>query len=242
VWHATADTGKVLRQHKNAVHAVTWSKDGKQLVSGDEDHAVLIWTPENDKAPQSITAGAPVRALALSANGKHLAVGTSTGYVEVYSPVGGKSIQTFERAGSPPQVTSLAWSPDNITLLSGRGNHSAQVWKVGAVNAVADYPGMAPINHVAFTPLGNSAVLSESDRSVRVFDLANGQLRSSVIVDGKQLAVISAAGHYRVHDEATYELVYVVQTAKGQETLSPKEFAAKYKFKNNPAAVMTMDK
>jgi len=36
--------------------------------------------------------------------------------------------------------------------------------------------------------------------------------------------------------------VYVVQTAKGQETLTPKDFVAKFKFRNNPAAVVLMDK
>lgn len=242
VWQATADAGKALRQHKATVNALVWSKDGKQLASGDEEHSVLLWTPDNDKAPQSITAGAPVRSLAWSINGKNLAVGIATGNVEVFTPVGGKSVQTFERGGSPPAVISLAWVPDSITLVAGRSNHTAQVWRVGSTNALADFPCMAPVTHVGLSPLGNSAVLSESDRSVRVFDLANGQLRSSVIADGKQVAVVSAAGHYRVGDEATCELVYVVQTAKGQETLSPKDFVAKYKFRNNPAAVVLMDK
>jgi len=54
--------------------------------------------------------------------------------------------------------------------------------------------------------------------------------------------VVSAAGNYRVADEVACELVYVVQTAKGQETLAPKEFVAKFKFRNTPAAVVLTDK
>ena len=37
---------------------------------------------------------------------------------------------------------------------------------------------------------------------------------------------------HRAADEAGSELVFVVQTAKGQETLAPKEFVAKFKVKS----------
>ncbi|MDB5313085.1 MAG: hypothetical protein JWO38_7287 [Gemmataceae bacterium] len=242
VWPAGSETGKVLRQHNGAVTALAWAKDGKQLASGDEEHTVLLWAVDGDKQPQSIAVTAPVRALAWAGNGKLVAVGLATGNVEVFTPVGGKQQQTFERAGSPPTVTSLAFAPDSVTLLSGRGNHTAQVWRAGATNPVIDLPGMAPITHVGWSAGGGSMVLSESDRAVRVFDLTTGQLRASVVADGKQAAVVSTAGHFRVADEATCELVCVVQTAKGQETLTPKEFAAKFRHKNNPAAVVLTDK
>lgn len=103
-------------------------------------------------------------------------------------------------------------------------------------------PGEGRLTQAGWSPLGNSAVLSKSDRSARIYDLASGQLRSSVIADGKQVVVVSAAGHYRVADEPACELVYVVQTAKSQETLSTKDFTAKYRFRNNPAAVVLMDR
>ena len=241
VWQATADTAKGSRTHKGAVNAVAWSKDGKSLASGDQEHTVLVGPGDTDKL-QSIAASFPVAALAWTPNGKMLAVGLATGNVEVFAPTGGKALQTYERGGSPPQVSALAWSPDSNTLLAGRGNHTAQVWPANSTTATFDLQCMAPVTHVEWSPAGRSMILSESDRSVRVFDLANGHLRSTIVADSKQLATVSAAGHYRVADEATCELIYVVQTAKGQETLTPKEFVAKYKFRNNPAAVVVMDK
>ena len=243
VWHTGSDIGKVARTHKGPVTAVAWSKDGKSLASGDTQHAVLVGGPDADKDKlQSITASSPVQALAWAGNGKSLAVGIDTGNVEVFAPAGGKALQTYERNGSPPSVTGLAWSPDGNALLAGRGNHTAQVWPANGTKALFDLQCMAPVTHVGWSPAGHSMVLSESDRSVRVFDLATGNLRSSVVADGKQVAVVSAAGNYRVADEATCELVYVVQTAKGQETLAPKEFVAKFKFRNSPAAVSLMDR
>ncbi len=239
IWHVTLDGSKV-RPHKGAVTAVAWSKDGKLLASGDTEHNVLIGA-DIDKL-QVCGASFPVQSLAWAGNGKSLAVGLATGNVEVFTPAGGKPVQTYERGGSPPAVTSLAWAPDSASLLAGRANHTGQVWPANGVKAIFDLQCMAPVTHVDWSAAGKSMLLSESDRSVRVFDHEKGNLRASVVVDGKQVAVVSAVGHYRVADEATCELVYVVQTAKGQETLTPKEFVAKYKFRNNPAAVVLTDK
>jgi WD40 repeat protein len=242
VWQVGSNTGTVFQQHKGAVTAIAWSKNGKQFASGDTEQSVNIWSPDSEKPTQTIALTYPVQSLAWSGNGKNLAVGSSLGELQVFAPTGGKLLQSFERGGSPPNVTSLSWSPDNITLLAGRSNHTSQVWQMGANNALVDLPGMAPIAQVNWSTSGKSIVTSEYDRMVRVFDLANGQLRASIVADGKQLATVSATGHFRSADESTCELVYVAQTTKGQETYTIKDFAAKYRFKNNPASVVLMDK
>ena len=61
--------------------------------------------------------------------------------------------------------------------------------------------------------------------------------RASAVVDRSQLAAVSGDGHYRVPSDGESELVYVVLTEKGQETLEPKEFASKYRVANSPTRV-----
>jgi WD40 repeat protein len=51
------------------------------------------------------------------------------------------------------------------------------------------------------------------------------------------LVYISPDGHYRGSPDVEKELVYVVQTDQGQETLTPAEFAKKYNWKNDPSKV-----
>jgi hypothetical protein len=54
--------------------------------------------------------------------------------------------------------------------------------------------------------------------------------------DGKY-ALISPDGHFRGSPGVEKELVYVVQTDQGQDTLTPEEFARKYNWKNDPSKV-----
>ncbi|HVA51324.1 MAG TPA: WD40 repeat domain-containing protein [Pirellulales bacterium] len=73
---------------------------------------------------------------------------------------------------------------------------------------------------------------------VRVIDTASGDLLATMRpLPDRQAAVISPDGHYLGTPWAEEDLVYVVQTADGQELLSPKEFAAKYGWKNDPSKV-----
>jgi WD40 repeat protein len=242
VWSATSDKAKVFKNHKETVTALAWSKDGKQILSGDEKGTVSYWSADTDKPPVTMTARGGVQSVGISGTAKALAVGGVLGELEIFNPTGGQPIHTYERPGSPPAVTSLAWAPDGLTLLAGRGNYSSQVWRLNSNAVVFDLPGMSPVTQVAWTGSGTGMVTSESARNVRVFDLSTGQLRGSIIPDGKQVAVVSTTGHYRVADEVACELVYVVQTAKGQETLKPGEFATRFRFANKPTAVGVIDK
>ena len=51
----------------------------------------------------------------------------------------------------------------------------------------------------------------------------------------EQAVVVSPDGHWRgATPAAEKEIVYVVQTREGQEVLTPKEFAQRYDWKNDP--------
>jgi hypothetical protein len=56
-----------------------------------------------------------------------------------------------------------------------------------------------------------------------------------ILPDGQ--VAISPDGHIRGTPGAEKELVYVVVTDTGQETLTPAEFAQKYGWKNDPEKV-----
>ena len=82
--------------------------------------------------------------------------------------------------------------------------------------------------------------LATSDRHgfIWLWDIASREPLTvlTLLPDGRPLA-INAEGHYRSDEDVTDAIVYVVQTADGQQTLTPAEFSAKYGWKNDPAKV-----
>lgn len=53
-----------------------------------------------------------------------------------------------------------------------------------------------------------------------------------------QAVVVGADGHWLGTRCAEKEIVYVIKTAAGQETLTPREFYKRYGWKNDPSKVV----
>jgi WD40 repeat protein len=73
---------------------------------------------------------------------------------------------------------------------------------------------------------------------IRTLSLADGRsLLTLLCLRDGQFALISPEGHFRGTPGVEKELVYVVQTDAGPETLTPDEFAQRYGWKNDPEKV-----
>jgi WD40 repeat protein len=178
-----------------------------------------------------------VQSLAFSPDGSKLAVGSLDDRLRVYQVSNGKRLAEWEKPGSPPQTSAVGWSADNQYVLGGRGNHTLQYWNLRANKDVTNIGTMAPVTGVVVTADGKTLVGASLDRSVRFWDAGTGKVKLTLIADTNQILAISADGNYRCPDEADSELIAVVQTDKGQETMSLKEFAKQHGFHNAPGAV-----
>ncbi len=242
VWTLGSTASKTLARHTEPVAAVAWSPAGKQLASGGGDNQVVVWV-DLDKPPGSIPVPVPVASLAWGPAGKGLAAGLKNGDLTVFHSVTGKALQTYDRRVDPADVTALTWTADGTTVVAGRAGEMFQAWRTGNnKQPTTDVPVFAAVSAVGLSAGGTTLVTSGDGRTARVWDMPAGTPRAALVADDKQLVAVSAAGHFRAADEAACELVYVAQTAKGQDMLTPKEFAERYKFKNNPAAVVLLGK
>ena len=98
--------------------------------------------------------------------------------------------------------------------------------------------------NATWSPDNRQMLAVYADNTLRMFDVATGQLQETIVgIEGILGPVmrVSPDGHYRVtqQERMWQELVYVVQTAAGQQTLTPSEFSAKYGWKNDPSRVPT---
>jgi WD40 repeat protein len=238
VWPATGDQPtQTLAGHKAPVTAVAWSRDNRTLATGANERDVILWAADTGKPIRTIEHPEPVQSLAFSPDGSKLAVGSVDDRLRVYQVSNGKRLAEWEKPGSPPNTPAVAWSTDNQFVLGGRGNHTLQYWNLKANKDVTNIGTMAPVTGVAVTADGKTLVGASLDRSIRFWDAQTGKVKLTLIADTGQVVAIAADGNYRCPDEADSELVAVVQTDKGQETLTLKEFATKHGFHNAPGAV-----
>jgi hypothetical protein len=93
------------------------------------------------------------------------------------------------------------------------------------------------VQTVAWAADGTTVAAASMDRCVRFWYAGTGQPQALLIAEDRQVTAVSADGHYRAAPGVEPDLVCVVQLERGQATLEPAEFAAKYRWKNAPALV-----
>jgi WD40 repeat protein/serine/threonine protein kinase len=242
LWEAA--TGKLLHTLEghpiaSAVLGLAWSPDNKVLASGANDGTIGLWDAATGKLLHRLKArdlGATC-AFAWSPDGKSLASG---GYdqspVHVWDAGTGDLLNTL--LGHKGNVICLFWSPDGKTLVSGGDRDGQRYWDAatGRLLRTLKVPPLGVPSPDCRYQVGGTAHL-------RLSDATTGQALGSLVplLNDRYLAV-TASGHYRGSPGLERDLVYVVQTDKGQETLTPEQFAQRYGWKNDPTRVHLIEK
>jgi WD40 repeat protein len=159
--------GKELAKltNKYTIYAVAVSADGKLLLSCNSNGEVTSWNLATKKpaAAYSPSKG-ECHALALTGDGKSLAVGYGDGTVVVVEPASGKELR---RAKVSDSVNGLAFSADGKTIAAG--TQSDQLALIDDAQNVTTLKGHGrPITAVAYKRDG-TLVSGSMDMTVRVW-------------------------------------------------------------------------
>ena len=134
-------------------------------------------TVSNELSASEVNQGtAGFTEMVFSPGGDLLAFGAYGCSVEIWSleesagPSQGKLLRSL--AGHSWAVTSVAFSPDGKTLLSGSGDHTLRLWNVRDGRCLAIFEGHSlGVNSVAFSPDGKRIASASTDGSVRVWEV-----------------------------------------------------------------------
>lgn len=142
-----------LGGHSGEVTSLTWSNDGRRIVSGGKDGKIIIWDAESFLVIHYIDAHeSDVNALAFSSDIKYLLSASSDKTIKLWNVESGKCIKSIINRSS---VKSIAFSPDQQLCLAGYQNSTAKLWDLnrGKCLKTMKWHGFQ-VSAVAFSPNG----------------------------------------------------------------------------------------
>ena len=149
--------GGHLKGHTNTVNSVTFSPDGKWIVSGSSDKTIRVWDAMTHDAVGDPLEGhsSLVTSVAFSPDGTRIVSGSYDKTIRVWDAA------THAAVGDPLEghthwVLSVAFSPDGMRIVSGSCDNSVRVWDAPFVQPVptkkVDGPEMTLRSYTSNSP------------------------------------------------------------------------------------------
>ena len=159
---------RTLQGHTDEVNSVTFSPDGKTLVSASDDKSVKVWDTNTWECLRTLQGHTfSVLSVAFAPDGKILASASDNYSVQVWDTTKGTCLRTL--TGHKWGVNSVAFSPDGTTLASA-SYKEVKVWDTSTWECLRTLRGHTDeVNGVTFAPNGKT-LASASYKEVLVWD------------------------------------------------------------------------
>jgi len=224
-----ANAIEVLDRHQEYVYMVSFSRDGRFLVTAAGDNSAIIWDVQKQTPLHVLPHDAAVYAAVFSPDGKHVASGSGDGSVILWNTADGGQVARQKQHGDA--VYCVSFSPDGQRLASAGGSTdggdtTCRVWRRTDLKRVSELTGhKRQVYGVAFSPDGKSIATGSSDKTIRLWNRTSGEFRtleghtSDVYrcvfsPSGDQLASTSQDGTVRVWSIKTGDATLVFDGSK----------------------------
>jgi WD40 repeat protein/transcriptional regulator with XRE-family HTH domain len=212
-------TGEMLftLPDRNArVDSVTFSPDGKRIVTTSSDQTVRIWEADNGTELLTLYGYTiNVTNASYSPDGTRLATVIQDRKIKVWDAATGQEF--FTLAGHGGDILTVAFSPDGNRVVTASRDKTAKVWSVSASReflTLVDKPIAASPTGVGlvYSPDATRLAVAYSDATAKVWDVMTGKLLLDLVghteglssiaynFDGTQIATAAGDGTARVWD------------------------------------------
>jgi WD40 repeat protein len=192
VWDASS--GELLascRGHKRTVTSVSFSLNGRKVVSGSKDQTVKVWDASSGELLADCAGHEDdVTSVSFSPDGRKVASGSEDHTVKVWDASSGELLA--DCAGHKEQVTSVSFSPDGRKVASGSEDHTVKVWDASRGKLLANCAGhRSRVSSVSFSPDGRKVASGNRDHTVKVWDASSGELLANCRGHKKDVTSVS---------------------------------------------------
>jgi tricorn protease-like protein len=168
IWDA--ETGHItigpIEGHAGAIRSVSFSPDGKRVVSGSQDKTIRIWDAETGNAiigPMECHT-AVVFSVSFSPDGRRVASGSSDRTIRIWDAQTGQTI-TDPIEGHIDTVFSVSFSPDGKRVVSGSRDGMIRIWdaemmtgRIKGLTVASESVWFSPHGKQVVPDFGNSTV------------------------------------------------------------------------------------
>ena len=199
IWDAATRkaVGKPLEGHEGQVWSLDFNPvNPNLLISGAADTRLIQWDiSRGPTIAQRLLGQHPlVYSMALSPDGKILALGHRVDSVTLWDPEAGKQVGEPLK-GHSKTVNGLAFSPDSRLLASASSDGSILLWNLTEQTheTLPTPTGNMAVWDVAFSPDGQKLAAAFEDGTLVVWDLDSRQMLSGMPLEAHYLGALSLA-------------------------------------------------
>jgi WD40 repeat protein len=160
-----------LEDHDAGISSVSFSPDGKTLVSGSADNTIKLWDVQTGKEITTLRGhDYSVTSVSFSPNGKTLTSSSLDNTIKLWDIQTGKEITTFR--GHSDFLWSVSFSPDGKTLASSSLGKTIKLWNVQTQKEITTLRGHdKSVFSVSFSRDGKTLVSGSADNTIKLWDV-----------------------------------------------------------------------
>ena len=203
-------SGKEVRRfrgHDSPVLSVTFSPDGRQLLTGSSDRTARLWDRSTGRELRRFQGhSGSINAVAFSRDGRRICTGSMDRTARLWDATTGREIRQFE--GHDDRVEAVAFSPDGVQVLTGSYDGTARLWNASTGEQTLRLEGhLSWVHAAAFSPDGKHLLTGGQDHTARLWDRSSGkEVRRfeghwdpveslALTLDDRKLLIASSSGH-----------------------------------------------
>lgn len=176
---ALRDPKDQLEGHVGRINSVTFSHDGKRILTSGSDGKVKVWNAAGGQlllAWNAATPGYAINTAQFSRDDRLIAACAADGLLGVWNSDTGKQIGSTKDSSKSPCVR-LAIAPAGSSVVAGTLDGTVLVFSVaanGAWNQTSERHQRAAINAISFDSVGGRVLIASEDGTARIADPASG--------------------------------------------------------------------
>lgn len=193
---------RTFEGHEGIVNSISYADGSDNFYSAGSDGSVLNWNiTDNTEGPEKIYEGADeIEIMAVSSDGSMLAFSTGNAVISVV-PVSEEE-NKFELTGHTAKVNSIAFTPDNRSLVSAGSDGKVIKWDIASRESSVILSTDESVNSIDISRSGKYLIAASSIGSLYMWDLDNESRINSIQTEKGSIKVA------RFRDENRYAVGY----------------------------------